>query len=128
MEEDLTDAQLRDLTDLTRLCIAFNVKPTVAPTKDKSDGLGLLLEQKVKEVAFLYTYLNEKIQKRNIKCKSVLHPQLQKKQILCDCLKGLWETQLRVQKQKLQQQTEKMNKETEKLAALNDVDRAKLND
>lgn len=61
VEEDLPEGRQRDLMDLTRLCIAFNVKPTVAPTKDKSDGLQDLLEQKVKEVAFLYTYLNEKI-------------------------------------------------------------------
>jgi hypothetical protein len=74
VEEDLTEKQQRDLMDLTRLCIDLNVKPSVAPTQDKNDGLLELLEQKVKEVTFLYSHLNERVHKRNIKCKSILHP------------------------------------------------------
>lgn len=79
-------------------------------------------------MTFLYSHLNEKVQKRNLKCKSILHPQLQKKQILNEALKGLWDQQVRVQKQKLQQQTDQMKKETEQMDGLNDLERAKLND
>lgn len=96
--------------DLVRLCISLNIKPSVAPSQDRSvDALRDLLEQKVKEVTFLYSYLNEKVQKRNLKCKSILHPQLQKKQILAEALRGVWDSQMRVEKQKLEREAKEMS-------------------
>ena len=50
-----------------------------------------MLENKIKNVVFEYSYLNEKVIKRNNKLKSVLHPELQRKQILNGVLKSLWE-------------------------------------
>lgn len=43
-------------------------------------------------------------------------------------MKDLWESQLRIEKQKMEAETEKMKKEGEKLDMLNDQERAKLQD
>ena len=85
-----------------------------------------LLDQQIKNVMFEYSYLNEKIYKRNNKMKSILHPALQRKQIVESVLKSLWESHLKIAKQSGDKMSQKLEADTKKLDNLNDVERAKL--
>ena len=95
IEKDLSPLGTKNLEDVAKLCQAFNVQPC-----QPSDALLVeLLDQQTKNVMFEYSYLNEKIYKRNNKMKSILHPSLQRKQIVESVLKSLWESHLKIAKQ-----------------------------
>ena len=77
---------------------------------------------------FEYSYLNEKIFKRNNKMKSILHPALQRKQVLEGVLKSLWESHLKIAKASGDKVSQKLESDAQKQQNLNDVERAKLMD
>lgn len=91
MDSDLSEQGQRNLSDLSNLCIMNNIQPC----QPNEGELGDILEQNIKNVVFEYSFLNEKVLKRNNKLKSVLHPELQRKQILCGVMKTLWESHLK---------------------------------
>ena len=66
------------------------------------------LEAEIKNTLFEYSYLNEKIVKTNLKCKNVLYPSLQKKQIMSEVLQNLWKTYAKHAKIDLDVRTEKL--------------------
>ena len=121
MDSDFSEQGQRNLADLCNLCIKNNIQPC----QPNEGELGDILEQNIKNVVFEYGYLNEKVLKRNNKLKTVLHPELQRKQILCGVMKSLWESHLKNQKQSMDQVSKKIQAETKKL---NDVERAKQKD
>ena len=94
IENDFTPLGAKNLEDIARLCQTFNVQPCQPSDADLVE----LLDQETKNVMFECSYLNEKIYKRNHKMKSVLHPALQRKQIVESVLKSLWESHLKIAK------------------------------
>ena len=89
MNRDFKAATKHNLDDIGKLCLMTKIQPGVLQDGEK---LGERLEQESKNVIFEYTYLNEKTISRNSKMKNVIYPNLQRKQILAEILKGLWKT------------------------------------
>jgi hypothetical protein len=95
IDNDFSEQASKNLEDISSLCVAYNIQPC----QPNEGDLVELIDQQIKNVMFEYSYLNEKIYKRNNKMKSILHPALQRKQILEGVLKSLWQSHLKIAKE-----------------------------
>ena len=61
IDNDFSEQASKNLEDISSLCVAYNIQPC----QPNEGDLVELIDQQIKNVMFEYSYLNEKIYKRN---------------------------------------------------------------